>query len=217
VSSYTPALRADARRNREQILVAAGRSFVDDGIDVSMDRIARDAGVGTGTLYRRFPDRETLFVAVVQHNLESLLAKIRAAAAEEPRAWDALVRSMSYSRELRLLLPSSSMLPPALAAAVRDDPALRRLRSDLTEVCDELVAAAQRDGTLRPDVGAGDVTQLFAMVYRATPTIADETADLASARALAVILDGLRADRHDPLPGRPLETSDLQRLREGLG
>ena len=76
------------------------------------------------------------------------------------------------------------------------------------------VAAAQREGTLRPDVGAGDVTQLFAMVYKTTPTTPDESADLAARRTLAVILDGLRTGERDELPGRPLDASDLERLRD---
>jgi AcrR family transcriptional regulator len=169
------------------------------------------AWVGVGTLYRRFADREALMVAVVQHNLESLLEKIRAAAADEPRAWDALVRSMSYSRELRISLPATNLLAPGLAAAVRDDPGVRRLRHELSDVTDRLVDAAQQEGTLRADVGAGDVAQLFTLVYRATPTIGDRADDLAATRALAVILDGLRTGPHGTLPGRPLDTADLER------
>jgi AcrR family transcriptional regulator len=213
MTSPVPTLRADARRNREQILLTAARSFVEDGVDVPMDRVARSAGVGTGTLYRHFPDRETLMVAVVQHSLGSIVERLRTAIAEEPRAWDALVASMSYSRELRLLLPAVALLPPALAAAVRADPEVAQLRADLVALTDEVVAAAQREGTLRLDVGAGDVTQLFSMVYKTTPTTADETADLAARRALAVILDGLRTGGREELPGRPLDASDLERLR----
>jgi len=211
VPSPPQRLRADAQRNRDQIVAAAARAFVEDGADVPMDEVARIAGVGVGTLYRRFADRESLMVAVLQHNLESLLEKIRTAAEEEPRAWDALVRSMSYSRELRGSLPMTSTLPSNLVAAIRADPAVRRLRHELAEVTDRLVAAAQREGTLRSDVGAGDVAQLFTLVYRATPTTADEMADLGSQRALAVILDGLRTGDRGSLPGGPLDTGDLER------
>jgi AcrR family transcriptional regulator len=210
-NAATPSLRADARRNREQLLTAAARAFVEEGPEVPMEEIARSAGVGVGTLYRRFADREALMVAVVQHNLESLLEKIRGAAEDEPRAWDALVRSMSYSRELRISLPATSLLPPALASAVRNDPVVRRLRQELTDVTNRLVHAAQQEGTLRPDVGAGDVAQLFTLVYRATPATGDHVADLAATRALAVILDGLRTGPHGTLPGRPLDTADLER------
>ena len=211
VPSPPQRLRADARRNRDQIVAVAARAFVENGPDVPMDEIARIAGVGVGTLYRRFADRESLMVAVLQHNLESLLEKIRTAAEEEPRAWDALLQSMSYSRELRGSLPMTSTLPSNLAAAIRSDPTVRGLRRELAEVTDRLVAAAQQEGTLRSDVGAGDVAQLFTLVYRAAPTTADGTADLGSRRALAVLLDGLRAGEREPLPGAPLDTADLER------
>jgi AcrR family transcriptional regulator len=210
-SPAAPPLRADARRNREQLLTAAARAFVDEGPEVPMEDIARAAGVGVGTLYRRFADREALVVAVVQHNLESLLAKIQVAVEDEPRAWDALVRSLSFSRELRISLPPTSQLAPELAAAVRNDPEVQRLRRELTEVTDRLVDAAQQEGTLRADVGAGDVAQLFTLVYRATPTAGDQAADVAASRALAVILDGLRTGPHGILPGHPLDTAALDR------
>ena len=70
-------LRADARRNRDQILAAAAHAFVASGSDVPMEEIARAAGVGVGTLYRRFADREALLVAVVEHDVTALLARIR--------------------------------------------------------------------------------------------------------------------------------------------
>ena len=210
-SRADPSLRADARRNRDQILAAAAHAFVASGPDVPMEEIARAAGVGVGTLYRRFADREALLVAVVEHNVTALLARIRTAVREEPRAWDALVASMSYSRELRLLLPAPSSLPPHLATAVRDDPTLRRLRHELRELTNQLVEAAQQEGTLRRDVGAGDVAQLFTLVYRGATQGQGGVADVAAGRALAVILDGLRTGPHATLPGDPLEISDLER------
>lgn len=208
----TDSLRADARRNRDQILAAAAHTFVEVGADVPMDEIARTAGVGIGTLYRRFPDRESLMVAVVQRNLQALLDKIAESEAESgPLAWDALVRSMSYSRELRLSLPSTNALPPRVAAAVRADEGVHRLRQQLTEATDRLVAAAQGEGSMRTDVGAGDVAELFRLVYRAAPRADDDPADLAASRLLAIVLDGLRTGGHTELPGRPRDTGDLER------
>ena len=208
----TPApLRADAQRNREQLIAAAARTFVADGPDVPMEEIAREAGVGVGTLYRRFADRESLMVAVAQTSLEGLLTRVRAAAEEEQLAWDALVRSMSYLRELKLSLPSADPLPPALSSAVRADPTVRRLRQDLDAFTERLVAAAQAEGTLRADVGAGDVVRLFALVYRAAPTPGHPAAEQATERAVAVLLDGLRTGPHAPLPGHPVSAADLSR------
>ena len=210
-SSPDPVLRADARRNRDQILAAAAHAFAVSGTDVPMEEIARAAGVGVGTLYRRFADREALVVAVVQHEVERLLGRVRVATAEEPSAFDALVRSMSRARELKLLLPAPNLLPPNLAAAIRDDPVVQRQRRELRELLDTLVEAAQQEGTLRPDVGAGDVAQLFTLVHRARPAGTREVTDLAATRAMAVILDGLRTGPRGSLPGEPLRTGGLER------
>src|SRR4051794_33378606 len=100
----TVPLRADARRNRDQIIAAAQLAFATRGPDVPMEEVARLAGVGVGTLYRRFPDREALIRGVAQHNFAQVVTDAGAALAEEPTAWQALVRLMSGSRSLRLTL-----------------------------------------------------------------------------------------------------------------
>lgn len=212
VTSTSPLpLRADAQRNREQLIAAAARTFVAGGPEVPMEEIARAAGVEVGTLYRRFADRESLMVAVAQTSLERLLAQVRTATAEEPSAWDALVRSLRHLRELKLTLPAADPLPAAFAAAVRADPAVRRLRQELDAAVDGLVAAAQAEGTLRPDVGAGDVVRLATLLHRSAPAPGEAEADLAAERSLALLLDGLRAGWHHDLPGGPLGIADLGR------
>jgi AcrR family transcriptional regulator len=202
-------LRADAARNRRQILRAAAEVFAEQGADVPMEEIARHAGVGVGTLYRRFPDREALVVAVAHDSIQALVQKMRTAAEQEPRAWDALVRSMSYSQELKLSIPATSQPTATLPAAIKNDPGIRELRRELTQVLGQLVDQAQAEGTLRTDVGAGDVAQLFALVYRAGRSSRNARSDIAASRALAVILDGLRTSPHTTLPGQPLAPEDL--------
>jgi len=204
-----PALRADARRNRDQIIAAASHAFADEGPDVPMEEIARRAGVGVGTLYRRFADREALVLAVIRDSVEAVVLEMRRAAAEEPLAWDALVCAVDHSRQLKLSLRASNLLS-AGHPATRDDVRLRDLRSELIDVIDGLVTAAQREGTLRPDVGTGDVMFLFSQVYRATSSDAEDTA---AKRALAVLLDGLRIGPKSALPGRPLPA---QAVREAV-
>ena len=204
-------LRADARRNRQQIIEAAAKAFAEDGGEVPMEEIARRAGVGVGTLYRRFPDRDALVLAVAQESIAGVVAQIRAVVEQEPRAWDALVKSMSYSRELKLSLRPTTSASAAAAEAVRSDPLIRDLRREFGELITRLVSAAQREGSLRDDVGAGDVAHLFTLVYRATETHPLGTFDLAARRALGVVLDGLRVGPHGELPGRPLTPEDLGR------
>ena len=95
-------LRADARRNRDQILAAAKNIFAVSGPEVPMEEIARAAGVGVGTLYRRFPDRDALVRAVAMDNFERVLIDARVIAAEETSSWRALERLLRQSVELQL-------------------------------------------------------------------------------------------------------------------
>jgi AcrR family transcriptional regulator len=201
-------LRADARRNRDQILAAARRMFAEQGPDAPMEEIAREAGVGVGTLYRRFPDREALIRAVARENFAVVLTETRAAVAEEPTAWEALVRVVRQSRALQLSV-QLAILSPLAGAIIRDDPDTRKYRRELLETLDGLVRAAQSEGTLRRDVGTGDVTALLSLLLRRVQP-KDGSAGMAAERALVLMFDGLRAQSGSTLPGRPLSGADLE-------
>jgi AcrR family transcriptional regulator len=196
-------LRADAQRNRDQIIAAAKQAFLDEGTEHPMEEIARLAGVGIGTLYRRFPDREALVRAVAQDNFGALADEARAAIAEEDTSWDALVRLLGRSGVLRLSL-RLSLLSPATWHTIHDDPLIVRHRTDILELLDEIVHGAQAEGTLRPDVGTGDIAVLGTLLLRQGPG-----RDEVLARALALMLDGLRAAPGTPLPGRSIGLQDL--------
>lgn len=204
-----PRLRADARRNRDKLIETATRAFAEYGPDVPMEKVAQRAGVGVGTLYRHFPDREALVLAVVQASLATTLERARQARDEEVRAFDALVRSMSGSLELRLTLRVSHLFSPAATAAIRADPTIREISRELGEIADGLVRAAQEEGTLRPDVGSGDVRYLFSLLLHGRQDTPGETSEIAFERAREIVLDGLRARPGTPLPGRPLTAADL--------
>src|SRR3954451_11483124 len=85
-----PRLRRDAERNRQRILAAAADAFAEGGLAVTMDEIARCAGVGVGTVYRRFPDKELLIEALFEQRLEELVALAEDALAHDD-PWDGLV------------------------------------------------------------------------------------------------------------------------------
>ena len=201
-------LRADARRNRDQIMAAAKVMFARQGPDAPMEDIARQAGVGVGTLYRRFPDRQALIRAVAQDSFAALLAEAQAAVAEEPTAWDALVRTVRQSGEVEVSV-RLAILSPLAASIFRDDPLTGRFRRELLETVDGLVRAAQAEGTLRPDVSTADVTALLSLLVARLPKLPGRSAWLVSERALALMLDGLRAQPGTPLPGQPLTMEDL--------
>jgi AcrR family transcriptional regulator len=200
-------LRADARRNRDQILVAARQTFAEAGPDVPMEEIARRAGVGVGTLYRRFPDRESLIRAVARESFVKVAEEARRAAEEEPSAWAALVRLVGQSQQLQVTVQLAVMSTRA-REILRDDPETNRSRRAVLASLDQIVCAAQAEGTLRKDVGAGDVAVLFSLLLKQVPAMNDPTVP-ATERAVVLMLDGLRARPGTPLPGRAISSDDL--------
>lgn len=200
-------LRADARRKRDQIVAAAKLLFGQQGPNAPMEEIARMAGVGVGTLYRRFPSRQAVIRAVAQDNFAAVLAETRAAAAEEPTAWQALERVVRHSRELALSV-QLAVGSPLAAEIIRNDPATRQFRHDLLDTLDTVVRAAQREGALRPDVGTGDVAMLLSLLLARTPATGGSTW-LNSERALALMLDSLRTSSGTALPGTPVTIQDV--------
>jgi AcrR family transcriptional regulator len=199
-------LRADARRNRDQILVAAREIFAERGADVAMEEIARRASVGVGTLYRRFADREALIRAVFRETFQLVADETRAAVAEEPTAWAALMRIMRQSAWLHVSVQANSQL---VTAVVRADPDTSRMRDHVLDMLDEVVRRAQEEGSLRLDVGVGDLAMLFMSVVKQPHNLTTEAAGVAPGRALAIMMDGLRAPGPGELPGRPLSRADL--------
>jgi AcrR family transcriptional regulator len=199
-------LRADARRNRDQILVAAREIFAERGPEVPMEEIARRASVGVGTLYRRFPDREALIRAVYHETFHAVAAEIRAALTEEPTAWAALVRIMRQSAWLHVSVDARSA---RVTAVVKADPDTSRLRDRMLDMLEDVVCKAQTEGTLRRDVGVGDIAMLFVSIVHQPHAATPEAAGLVPSRVLEIMLEGLRAPTSGELPGRPLTRADL--------
>ncbi|GAA4541021.1 TetR/AcrR family transcriptional regulator [Amycolatopsis samaneae] len=206
-------LRADARRNRDQIIAAARAIFAVSGPEAPMEEIARAAGVGVGTLYRRFPDREALIRAVAADNFERVLRDARAAAAEKPTAWLALEWLLHHSVELQLSV-QLAMLSPRALTILKTDPQIRQYRAELMDLLAGLVAGAQDEGVLRPDVAAGDIAMMCAVLMRQVRAKSEDVARMAAQRCVGVMLDGLRAIPGTPLPGRALTTEDLEMVRQ---
>lgn len=208
MSESTPRLRADAQRNREQILTAARAMFASQGPDVPMEEIARTAGVGVGTLYRRFPDREVLIRAVAQESFANVLADARAAVADEATGWDALQRLISRSHQLQVSV-QLALVSQRARETLQHDPTTLALRDALLDELAQIVATAQTEGRLRRDVAAGDIALLFSLMLRQPPA-AEDPQRQGLERAVAIMFDGLRTDIHTPLPGRAVTTAELQ-------
>jgi AcrR family transcriptional regulator len=181
-------MRADAQRNYTRLLDAAGAAFIERGADdVSLEEIARRAGVGIGTLYRHFPTRQALLEAVYRDQVELLSARAdELLQAESPG--DALA---DWLRALVKFSSTKHNLTSALLATLgKDSDLLSSCSKVIRAAAENLLARAQEAGVVRPDADAGDVIRLVHAVNIATqhapggPGQAD--------RMLALILDGLR-------------------------
>jgi AcrR family transcriptional regulator len=184
-------MRADARRNHEQVLVAARDLFLERGIDAPLDEVARRAGVGIGTLYRRFGDRDGLVRAVPLDALTHSIGVAEAALAEEDEEYDGLERLATYLRQM-LDARVAAIMPLALDHV--DDPVLREPREASARAVEALVQVAHDDGTLGKEVSFGDVGTLLVRLSRPMPGGLDrELDDRLAHRHLEVVLAGLRA------------------------
>jgi AcrR family transcriptional regulator len=203
-------LRADARRNRDQLVDAAAVLFAERGPDVPMEEIARRAGVGVGTLYRRFPDRDALVRTVALESFRRVVANARSATTE-PDAWSGITRFVRQAVADLRLATWLSMWFARTWAELRLDAEQQELRAELLGLLDGLVRRAQRDGVMRVDAGVGDLAVLLALVLRPLPGALAAVSERSVERHVAVVLDGLRARPGDQLPGRPLTLDDLGR------
>ncbi|MGI5204479.1 TetR/AcrR family transcriptional regulator [Spirillospora sp. CA-108201] len=202
-------LRADARDNRDRILAAAREVFVEQGPGAPLEEISRRAGTGIATLYRRFPDRQTLTRAVALDALERTRDEVKRARDEEQTAFTALVRYMHRVLDIRI----GAVFPVLLDQIPFDDAEVAATRDEGVAVMKELVAAAQKDGDLRSDVTHGDVGMLLVRLSRPLPgPLPRETGEELAHRHLDLIVDGLRAGRPGELGGPALTFDDLRSL-----
>ena len=175
-------LRADARRNRDALLVAAGEVFATDGLDAPLCEIARRAGVGQGTLYRRFATREALIQAIFDNHLAEL-------GALADRAGDGPEAFLAFFRAAVGLQGENRGLIELLAAHPLPEPALLERRLTFFATFSPLLRRAQEAGLVRGDLEPEDVKLLLRMIGGATDR--DDRPPV-RARALALALDAMR-------------------------
>lgn len=204
-------MRADARRNHELLLTAARDVFVERGPDAPLEEIARRAGVGIATLYRRFADRETLMYEVVQSALVATAQAAEQVRREHADPFEALAAYVHAVLELR----TSVVIPTLLGELDLDEPRIKSARRKSARLANQLVAAAHDAGALRKDVTFGDVGMMLVRLSRPLPgAIPSEMQDEIAHRHADVFLAGLRAEAtSDLLSGPALELDDLQKLR----
>ncbi|MGH3358247.1 MAG: TetR/AcrR family transcriptional regulator [Nocardioidaceae bacterium] len=185
-----PRLRADARRNYAAILEAARDLFVERGAGAPLEEVARRAGVGIGTLYRRFPDRDALLREVV---LEALARSYASAERARTSAEDGLGGLERYMRDA-LDLRISAIIPLALDRIDMDAPEVAAAREASASSVERLIAAAHEDGSRPETVTFADIGTLLVRLSRPLPgsVPADLDSELAH-RHLDLVLAGLRS------------------------
>jgi AcrR family transcriptional regulator len=194
-------LRADAERNRQRILAAAAELFTERGLEPSLDDVARHAGVGVGTVYRRFPDKASLADALFDERIDALVALAEQAQAE-PDAWAALVSFLERSAEI--LVSNRGLRQILMFAAEGHDRGICA-RDRMRPAIESLIERAQADGQVRADLRPTDVPMIEFMVAAAAE-YAWQVRPTVWRRYLALILDALRPAS---APGRPLPEPEL--------
>jgi AcrR family transcriptional regulator len=194
-------LRRDAAANRERILDAARRLFAEQGLEASMDEVARAACVGPATLYRRFPTKEALIDAILGDLIDRFYA-FAEEALEQEDAFAGLERLLE--RSILLQIENRAFLD-VLLLGVLDEPRMAEARKRVRPLMAQVISRAQEQGTLRADYAPADLTVLLWELGRVVETIGVCGSDLWR-RYLALALDGLRAEAARPLP-HPAPTS----------
>jgi AcrR family transcriptional regulator len=202
----TAPLRADAERNRQRLLAAAKELFATRGLDVTLDDIARHAGVGTGTAYRRFPNKDALIEALMADRIQELGA-IAQECLDEPDPWRGLA---GYFERALALQAGDRGLKEVLFSPGRGRDRVAHARRSLAPIVTKLVRRAIDAGAVRGDIGTSDVPVINFMLNTVVDFGRDVEPELYT-RYLAIVLDGLRPrDDLAPLPVEALKVPEFQ-------
>lgn len=177
-------MRADAARNRARILQVAYEVFAEQGLGVPIDEIARRAGVGAGTVYRHFPTKEALFEAVIGDRVRLIVDRGRELLATDPS--NALFEFLR--RMVRDGAADHGMVEALASYGIDIDAAAPGAEAEFLSMLGEMLAAAQKAGTARTDVGVAELKALL-VVCKNGQAYGDGVAD----RITNVIVAGLRA------------------------
>lgn len=199
-------LRRDAERNRQRILEAAAEVFAERGLGATLDDIAGHAGVGVGTVYRRFPDKDALIDALFDDRIGRVLI-LAEECLEFEDPWEGLRSFVERGLELQA---ADRGLKELLFCTAHGRERVSVRRDRIAPIVRQLVTRAQEAGALRPDLEGTDMPLIQMMVG----AIVDATRDIrpdAWRRMLGIVLDGLRADTagSTPLAGAALQDDEL--------
>ena len=196
----SPALRADAARNRMRILAAASDVFAERGLDASTAEIARRAGVGEATLFRRFPSKDDLIVAILAEHMDGVIAPPRSASRSPTHGG----RSSASSRRWSSMQVGDRGALDAVKDECMTSPALAGRRKRVMELMSRAPRAAAQDaGVVRDDLTAPDLGLLTAPASSVGGLAFPGLRTDLWRRYLGVILDGHAARGRDAAAARP--------------
>ncbi|MFE9629068.1 TetR/AcrR family transcriptional regulator [Streptomyces sp. NPDC006527] len=198
----TRPLRRDAQRNREAIVAAAADAFAREGVNTPLERVAKAAGVAIGTVYGHFPTRLELIESVLAKKIETWHDAARqAVAADDP--WT------GFAEYLEVICRLQADDRALCDIASTDAPLAECIESRLSEIRalgQVIVRRAQSQGTLRADVSPDDMAFVI-WAHGGVVAATRGTAPEAWRRHLALMLDGFRAEKANPLPMPPLDVA----------
>ncbi|MDQ2812580.1 MAG: TetR/AcrR family transcriptional regulator [Actinomycetota bacterium] len=200
-------LRKDAALNRERLLAAAADLFAEQGLDVTLNDIAHRAGVGVGTAYRRFANKEEVIEALFDQRLEEVVA-VAQEALDDPDAWHGLVTFLERSLHMQF---GNRGLTQMMNNPQLGHNRVNETRDRIAPLMAALVERAQKQGAARADL---DQTDLF-FIQLALSGVTDLTRALAPdlyRRYLTLFLDGIRTDAPTLMPTRALTANEVHAL-----
>jgi AcrR family transcriptional regulator len=196
--------RRDAQERHDRLITAAQREFAANGVDASLERIARDAEVAIGTLYRHFPTRLDLLLAALEPRLREFMnGSTRALNIGDP--WDGFV---SYLENLFRVQAGDRGFNDFLSRRFPGNADTERIHDQMCRQIEAVLTRAQDAGTVRPDITLADIVNLIwsnGRMIDATST----TAPNAWRRHLFLMLDSYRAERAHSLPEPPMTEKQL--------
>ncbi|WP_330249789.1 TetR/AcrR family transcriptional regulator [Nocardia sp. NBC_00565] len=203
-------LRADAARNQQRIVEAARQLFADHGLEITLDDVAERAGVGVGTVYRRFANKRELIAEVFEQNVGEF-AVAAEAAAKHPDPWLGLVQIFEYACTH---LATNRGFSEVMLELEEDLQRFAELRDRIKPTVAAVIDRARDAGALQPDIAPSDFFALIHMV--------DAIADFSKPvnpntwqRYMAIALNGVRSDNtpRRPLPAPPLTDVEVEQAK----
>jgi len=196
--------RRDAVERHDKLIAAAQREFAAQGVDASLEKIARDAGVAIGTLYRHFPTRVDLLMAAFQPRLQEFLdGATKALEMDDP--WEGFVY---YLENLFRVQAGDRGFNDFLSRRFTDNAETERIHDQMCRQIEDVLTRAQEAGEARPDITQADIVNLIwsnGRIIDATSA----TAPNAWRRYLYLMLDAYRAERAHPIPEPPMTDEQL--------